>query len=138
MRGRPCGADWHPCPSCSFVGNVDGITPLTRHAGVFYPKKGPNGKLLGCMVLEAVAVFLWGVVMATPLFAALQTAKKLQVRILRLDRRVAIDLTLGGACVMQVKPLEFRSVDGLKHFKVLADPEGPSEEAYVQNPAYVA
>ena len=63
----------------SFTGKVAGIEPLTRHAGVFYPKKGPNGKLLACMVLEATVVFLWGFGMALPLFGMLSAARKLQV-----------------------------------------------------------
>ena len=64
----------------SFTGTVAGIEPLTRHSGVFYPKKGPNGKLLACMILEAAVVFLWGFVMALPLFGVLAATKKLQVR----------------------------------------------------------
>ena len=63
-----------------FTGKVAGIEPLTRHSGVFYPKKGPNGKLLGCMLLESVAVFLWGLVLAVPLFGILAAARKLEVR----------------------------------------------------------
>ena len=64
----------------SFAGKVAGVEPFTRHSGVFYPKKGRNGKLLACMILEAVVVFLWGFVMALPLFGVLAATKKLQVR----------------------------------------------------------
>ena len=62
----------------NFGGQVLGLTPFTRQGGVFYPKKGPNGKLLGTMLLESVAVFMWGLVMALPLFGILAAMKKLQ------------------------------------------------------------
>ena len=62
------------------MGTVAGITPWSHHAGVFYPHKGPNGKLLGCMLLEMTVVFLWGVVMAVPLFGLLFAMKKLQAK----------------------------------------------------------
>ena len=59
----------------SFTGKVAGIEPLTRHSGV----KGPNGKLLACMVLEVAVVFLWGYLMALPPFGMLSAIRKLQV-----------------------------------------------------------
>ena len=69
-----------PRPRCSFVGTVAGITPFSRHAGVFYPKKGPNGKLLALMILEMVVVFMWGLIMALPLFGVLFAMKKLHAK----------------------------------------------------------
>ena len=68
-----------------FTGKVLGLAPWTRHGGVFYPtgrngKTGHvNGKLLACMILELVVVFLWGFVMALPLFFVLKAVKKLSV-----------------------------------------------------------
>ena len=48
-----------------------------RHSGVFYPHGGPNGKLLGAMLLEIAIVICWGFVMALPLFGVLSAMKKL-------------------------------------------------------------
>ena len=56
-----------------------GLTPFSRHAGVFYPRDHINGKLLAVMILEATIVFGWGLVMSTMLFGVLKVVGALKV-----------------------------------------------------------
>ena len=62
-----------------FSGKVLGLTPFTKHAGVFYPRDHINGKLLAVMILEAAIVFAWGLVMSLAFFGVLKLIRLLGV-----------------------------------------------------------